>query len=222
MRNKRYLIIYSIFAAVIVFGFGSVLAKGQQQQGGAPEDKMFKISGDFSTSTEAQNKNTEENQIRQENSDKEQGEKNREEEQNRNSEEYQNKVQATVEKLNQIADRDGGIGKEVREVAKEQGEAMKEVTEAIKKVEERNSFKTFLIGTDYKNVGAVRSGIETTENRISRLEKALEKATDESVKAELTKEITALKETQTKLNSFVSSNEGKFSLFGWFVKLFNK
>ena len=78
---------------------------------------------------------------------------------------------------------------------------------------------TDLAGKD-KNIGALRSEVVTTQNSIDRLTKAKERAIDDSVKADLDTQIKALEETNTNALNFIKTNESKFSVFGWFVRLF--
>lgn len=136
------------------------------------------------------------------------------------SEQHKSNVANVVKDLTDLADKDTNIGEDVRAVAKEQETSNEHATEAMKAIEARGGFKTFLIGTDYKNIGALRSEVVTTQNSIDRLTKAMDRATDDFVKAELDTQIKALQETNTNATNFINTNESKFSLFGWFVKLF--
>lgn len=133
---------------------------------------------------------------------------------------HRSNVANVVEGLRATAGKDVNIGEDLRAVAQEQEQVAVRTAEAIKKVETRSGFKTFLIGTDYKNLGAIRSELASTTNNINRLVKARERATDATVQAELDAEIALLQKTNTDVEAFVKSNESKFSLFGWFVKLF--
>lgn len=142
-------------------------------------------------------------------------------EKNKMGEEHRSAVADVVLKLKEVADKDKKIGEEVKKVAEEQNESAKKATEAIKEIEKRSGWKVFFVGTDYKNLGGLRSEMVTTENNIDRLTKALEKATDPAVKAQLDLEIKALQAEKLKVDTFIDDNEGKFSLFGWLVKLFN-
>jgi microsomal dipeptidase-like Zn-dependent dipeptidase len=122
-----------------------------------------------------------------------------------------------------IADREQGeIGDKVKEIAKAQNNSKDDVAEKIDKIKNRNGFKTFLIGTDYKNVGQLRSEMVTTQNHIDQLNKLLDKTTNAADKTALQEEIQALTKEQQKINDFIKANESKFSLLGWFVKLFNR
>ena len=44
----------------------------------------------------------------------------------------------------------------------------------------------------------------------------------DEVKTELTAQINAMEQEQTKVETFIQGQEGKFSLFGWLVKFFNR
>lgn len=138
------------------------------------------------------------------------------------AEEHKSEVAKFVNELNKVAERNGGIGQQVRVVARAQASSSDEVAEAIKGVEARSGFKTFLVGAGYKNLGVIRSDIVQTRNRLDQLSKELEKVASSTDKATIQKEIDDLKAYQIKLETFVKANESRFSLFGWVVRLFNK
>ncbi len=138
------------------------------------------------------------------------------------SSEHGSVISNLATELNRIANRDGGIGKDLREVAKEQNESKNEEVDAMDQVENRSSWKTFFIGTDYKNLGILRSSLVKTANQIDRLTKAKARAADSAIVTELDKQITLLKAEKDKIELFIKDNEVRFSVFGWFIKLFNK
>ncbi|MFA5022503.1 MAG: hypothetical protein WC508_05500 [Patescibacteria group bacterium] len=138
------------------------------------------------------------------------------------SAEHRSKVAEIVQQLTAVVGQDKNIGQEIRQIAQEQNTTTERMVTKIEKIETRGKLKTFLIGTDYKNIGALRSELVTTANHIDRLEKALERTDSEEIKTELNAQITALKEAQIKVESFIKTNENKFSLLGWLVKLFNQ
>ena len=134
--------------------------------------------------------------------------------------EHRSAVAILVRSLLAVADREGGIGTEVRAVAQAQQDSASTSATAIDHVEARNDLLVFLIGSDYKNLGVIRSEAATTENSISRLERLRDQASSTEAKAELSAQITVLETEQVKLETFVEAHESAFSLFGWFVKLF--
>jgi len=114
---------------------------------------------------------------------------------------------------------EAAIGQQVRVIAQQQNYSGTTAAEAIEKIQSRNKIKTFLIGSDYKNLGALRSEVVQTRNRIEQLNRTIQSATDTT---EIQTQIQALEQEQTKIESFIKEQESKFSLFGWLLKMFNK
>lgn len=130
-------------------------------------------------------------------------------------------VAAQVQALLQVADRDRGIGKEVRDIARTFASSSERIHEKKKKVEDRSALLEFLIGADWDNLGELRSELVTTENAIDRLTKAREKAADAQVKATLDVQITALAKVASSTEAYIEAHEEAFSVFGWFFKIFS-
>lgn len=135
--------------------------------------------------------------------------------------EHRSEVAKFVKTLLEIADRTGGIGLQVRIIAQEQASSTEKIAKSLDEVEKRSSFKIFLIGSDYKNLGSIRSELAKTESRLEKLNTELEKVgLSAEEKVEINAEITALEQEQAELEEFIEDNEDKFSLFGWVVRLF--
>jgi len=71
------------------------------------------------------------------------------------SQKHKSKVTNVVQELREIAGKDQVVGEEIRVVAQEQEQSNERAIKAIENIETRGGFKTFLIGTDYKNIGAL-------------------------------------------------------------------
>lgn len=132
-----------------------------------------------------------------------------------NGADHRSVVASFVKTLLASADRLGGIGQEVRVIANEQASSSEKVSAALDKVSKRSGFITFLIGSDYKTLGEIRSEIGGTEARIAKLQKELEAVAGTSEEAAIQAEITALEAEIADVKTFVDSNESTFSLFGW-------
>jgi len=169
-----------------------------------------KINDDNATSTTVRSDDEDKNNKEDDNNDD-----------NKISEEHRNTIADVVFKLKEAGDRDDEISDEIKVIADDQATSSIKTEKAMKEIENRSAFKTFLFGTDYKNLGALRSEIVTTDNNIGRLKKASEKASDPAVKAELDTQIEALKNVQEKTDSFIKTNESKFALFGWLIRIFS-
>ncbi len=136
------------------------------------------------------------------------------------SETHRSTVATFVRSLLAVADREGGIGTQVRAVAQSQNNSASTTATAMTKIEGRGSFHTFFAGNDYKNLGVIRSEIATTSANIAKLKTLLSQTTSDADRAELNVQIKALEDEQVKIEAYVKANEDKFSLFGWFNRLF--
>ncbi len=154
--------------------------------------------------------------------DETKGNENKENKGQLNAESYRNAVASFVQGLLAVADRESGIGQEVRVIAQQQNNIKVRTSDLINAVENRNKVKTFLIGTSYKNLGELRSQMVQARNQVEQLKKLSESAENEQSKIELQNQIQVLEQEQTRINDFITQNESQFSLFGWAVKLFRK
>lgn len=139
-----------------------------------------------------------------------------------NSESHRSVVASFVQNLLKVADRERGIGAEVRVIAKEQNDSSTTTVVAMSKIEKRSSLKTLLIGSDYKNLGVIRSELAKTSNQIERLKALIAKVTNVADRVALEAEVKVLADSQLKVETFVKTHENTFSFLGWFVKLFSK
>ncbi len=140
-----------------------------------------------------------------------------------NGEEHRSNVAAFVQNLLNVATGEqGGIGEKVRVIANAQNDSKDNVANAIDAINNRSGLKTFFIGTDYKNVGQLRSEMVKTGNQIDQLTALIDQTTNTEDQATIQTQIQTLEQGRQKINDFLKENESKFSLFGWFVKLFDK
>jgi len=198
MRNK----ILAVSILAIVFGF-AVNAYAASQNNGAG---MGNQNQEQSTST-----------VGQQNKEQNQGQQGQ-----INAEQHRSAVANFVQSIVQVADREGGIGEQVKLIAREQNESATTTIQAMEKVQTRGKLKTFLFGSDYKNLGTLRSEMVKTRNRLEQLNRLMENVQNEGDKTELQNQIQAMAEEQAKIENFIESQEGKFSLFGWLVRFFNR
>ncbi|MFH1346860.1 MAG: hypothetical protein ABIH10_01270 [Spirochaetota bacterium] len=139
-----------------------------------------------------------------------------------NVEEHRSAVSNFVQSLLSVADGNEGIGQQVMVIAQQQNQSASTTIQAMEKVQTRSKIKTFFLGSDYKNLGTLRSEMVQTDNRLEQLNELVENTQNEGDKTELQNQIQTLEQEQEKIESFVKTNETKFSLFGWFTKLFIK
>jgi hypothetical protein len=137
-------------------------------------------------------------------------------------EERKAEIQKIKEDLTVIAKKSSRVADDANSVADDVEENGNKSIEARAKIEARSKFKTFLFGTDYKNLGVIRSTLVKTQNQIDRLLDAKTKTTDTTILAEIDAQIVKLQAILKTTDEFVNKNEKTFSLFGWAAKLFSK
>jgi len=231
MKNKINLLL----VLAIAFAIALVSSVSAQETTVAKSDKV----GETNTTTVQGNKTGNAVQIGEQNKVKNQGEttqiqtqeqntvqtkdstkdKNKKNEEQFNGESHRSTVATFVQSLLTVADREGGIGQEVRIIAQQQNDMKGRTSDLINAVENRNKIKTFFIGTSYKNLGELRIQMVNSRNQIEQLNRLADKAENDQDKTELKSQIQVLEQEQTKINDFITQNESKFSLFGWAVKL---
>ncbi len=150
-----------------------------------------------------------------------QGQQNQKQQEQINAEQHRSSVANFVQSLLQVADREGEMGQQVRVIAQQQNQSASITIQAMEKVQTRSNIKTFFFGSDYKNLGTLRSEIVQTRNRLEQLNTLMENVQNEGEETELQNQIEILEQEQTKIESFIKAEEGRFSLFGWLVKWFN-
>jgi len=139
-----------------------------------------------------------------------------------NIQEHKNAVNDFVQDLLQLADKEGGIGEQVRNIAQQQNQSASTTLQVMEQVQTRNRVRTFLFGTDYKNLGVLRSEVVQTRNRLENLNKLMENIHNQAEQTGLQDQIQVLEQEQEKIENFIKDQEDKFSLFGWLLKLFNQ
>ncbi|OGZ34485.1 MAG: hypothetical protein A2Y98_03080 [Candidatus Portnoybacteria bacterium RBG_19FT_COMBO_36_7] len=139
-----------------------------------------------------------------------------------NAVQHRSVVANFVQALVHAADREkGGIGEQVRLIAQQQNQSASTTVQAMEKIQKRSRIETFIFGSDYKNLGAMRSEMVQTQNRLEQLVKLMKNVKNEADKTELQNQIMTLEQEQTRIQEFVAAQEGRFSLFGWLMRLFN-
>jgi len=211
-KNKYNLLLILVLVIAIVLYFSFIL-KSVNAKSSNSED------GNWGQNKIASQSNDDEEASESEDNEDEEASKS----ENTNGELHRSIVANFVQTLLRVASRqEGGIGEQVRVVAQEQNQNREKTADQIESIEKRNKIKTFLIGTNYKNVGALRSEMVQTRNRLEKLNRLMEQTTNAADKTELQNQIQTLEQEQAKIETLLKKAEGKFSLFGWLVKLFSR
>lgn len=126
------------------------------------------------------------------------------------------------QKLQQVAQgEEPQVQNRIHQVAQEQAQLGQEVSQSVEKVEKRGGVAKFFIGSDYKNLGQLRSSLAKNENQIRQLTQTLDEIESEEDKQVVKEQIALLMEDRAQLKSFVRENEEGFSVLGWAFRMMN-
>ncbi len=137
---------------------------------------------------------------------------------------HKEKVASMGESLEDVVEQEEvineDVAEEIEEVINESEETADEVSDAIEEVESGNKFKKFLIGTDYKNLGQLRSSLAKNENQIRKLTRTMG-SLDETNQAIVQEQLLTLTQERERIKAVITENEGGFSLLGWVFRFLN-
>lgn len=166
-----------------------------------------------------QEQNQEQNQLQINKDDKTTNSKN--ENGNSRSLERRSEVANAVQELLGVAERNEGIGEQIREIAKNQNQNQNNIENSLEKVQNRNKFLRFLVGPNYKELKQVEKNIDKQNQEVSILENLVSETIDED-KILLENKISEIKAVVEDTNQELTKNKKVFSLFGWLSNLFTK
>ena len=135
-----------------------------------------------------------------------------------NADSHRSLISASVKSLLDIANKGGDIGTQIKVIAQEQNDSNATVSDALKKIDGKGKFMSFLFGADFKDISTLKTQLTLTSTQITQLQALADKTTDVADKATITAQITLLQAEQTKIQTFITVRENKFSLFGWLAK----
>lgn len=98
--------------------------------------------------------------------------------------------------------------------AVEQEETVDDTAEAIAAVESKPKWQVLLFGSDYKNLGKLRSSLAHTENSIRKLERSSDLGVFSS-DTEVTSDLATLYAERERIRNVIVENESQFSILGW-------
>lgn len=139
----------------------------------------------------------------------------------RYDDDYEDETEDIVKSLKDVADiEDDSVGRSIRHIAEEQEDSVKRVSEAVTSVDNRNPVLQTLLGASGADLRELEAEITANKTRIDMLTQAANAINDPEVKTILLDQVAILQEQTTKLETFVSGQKDRLSVFGWVFNLF--
>jgi hypothetical protein len=127
-----------------------------------------------------------------------------------------------VMRLRELAQTHPNLRVALDAVVRDQASTTAEASTTRAQIEHEGFWRRVFVGSDFKNLGQLRSTIVRTANSIDRLRAVASSTTSAEVKADIEAQIAILAETASTTEAFVKARESAFSLFGWLVRWFAK
>lgn len=137
-----------------------------------------------------------------------------------NGEMIRSNVANAVQEMLQIAERNGGIGEQVRVIAQEQNMNHEQLGLGLQKIQSRSAFSKFLIGPNYGEINKAKGLIEKNRDRIQELTQLREQMIESEDAGTLEEQVSVLQQANMDIEEALMPLEKGFSLFGWMVRLF--
>lgn len=138
------------------------------------------------------------------------------------AEQRRSQVANAVQEMLQVAERNDGIGQQVRIIAQTQTQNQEKIEASLQKAQSRSVFARFLIGPDYGEINNAKKLLEQNREQISQLNQVKDQLANQGDAQNLIQQIQTLEQANVEIeNSFRTAQKG-FSLFGWMFRLFAK
>ncbi|MCK5611527.1 hypothetical protein KAR91_57180 [Candidatus Pacearchaeota archaeon] len=131
-------------------------------------------------------------------------------------------VANAVHELLEVADRSGGIGKQIRELAMEHNEGEEKANRALDKAEERGKVAKFFIGPNYKQLKKVEENLKEHNKRFAELEQLQSKLESKADAQLLAEQLKTMEQSRDELRGEMEATQKGFSLFGWLNRYLSK
>ncbi len=136
--------------------------------------------------------------------------------------ERRSEVSKYVKELLNVADRQGGIGEQVRLIARDHEKDVNETEDDVKEIKNRGSFAKFFFGPDYKKISDAEEKLNKQTENLAELNKIKDSMATSTDKALLESQISAMQAIKDELKKEIDASQDIISLFGWLNRLFNK
>lgn len=131
-------------------------------------------------------------------------------------------VANAVQQMLQVAERNQGVGKQIRTIAQTQEKNINSLEDKMTKVQNRGRLKKFFLGPDYKNINSIEAMIVNHDQRLMELKELVPQITDEDDLKNIQEQIMIMENVSKELKNQTKDTTKGFSLFGWVYKMFTK
>jgi len=138
------------------------------------------------------------------------------------SEQRRSQVANAVQEMLQVAERNGGIGQQVRTIAQNQNQNQEKIEASLQKVQSRSGFAKFFVGPNYGEINNAKKMLEQNREQIQQLNQIKNQLVNQGDQQQLTEQIQVLEQANLQIENSLGTAQKGFSLLGWMFRWFAK
>lgn len=139
-------------------------------------------------------------------------------------EDHEDDADELSDDLNDVAEiedgDDNGVSGKLRKVALEHKSSVATVATTLGDIKRRDGFARTLLGPDFNALDRLNTEVTSMNTRAAAIESAAAQIADPEMKQILLNQATTLRSEVTKLQSYITAEDGQFSILGGLMKLF--
>lgn len=138
------------------------------------------------------------------------------------AEQRKSEVASAVQEILQVAERDSGVGQQIKIIAQTQTQNQEKLEASLQKVQNRSGFAKFFIGSDYGEINNAKKLLEQNREQIKQLNQVKNQLANQDDQQKLTEQAQLLEQSNQEIENSLNTSQKGFSLFGWLFRLFVK
>lgn len=131
-------------------------------------------------------------------------------------------VSSAVQEMLQIAERNGGIGQQVKTIVETQTQKHEELEISLGKVQGRSNFIKFFIGPNYGEINNAQKLLAQSREQIEQLNQVRDQLASQGDTQVLAEQIQILEQANSQIADSLQNAQKGFSFLGWMFRLFSK
>lgn len=131
-------------------------------------------------------------------------------------------VADTVQEMVKIAERNGGVGQEIKTIAQTQTQNQVKLETGLQKIQNRGGFVRFFIGPNYGEIKESQKLLKQNKEQIQELNKLRAQITGQKDQQQIAEQVQLLGQVAQQVENALNESQKGFSLFGWMFRLFAK
>lgn len=139
-----------------------------------------------------------------------------------NSEQRRSMVANAVQEMVKVAERNGGIGQQIKTIAQTQTQNQEKLETSLQKIQSRSGFTKFFVGPNYSEIKNSQKLLGQNKEQIQKLNDIRTKIVNQGDQLQVVEQIQALEQVNQQIETSLNESQKGFSLFGWAFKLFSR